>query len=397
MDRSLFSGNLAGAGGGIENASSGMLTVLNSTLSDNSATFGGGISNRDSATLTVISSTLSGNSASTNGGGGISNTSSVPSLLANTIVAANFGKDITGAINSSSSHNLIGVDTNLSGIINGSNGNLIGTAAMPINPLLGALQANGGPTATMALLPGSPAINAGDNSLIPVGVTTDQRGTGYARIDNGIVDIGAYELASVNHPPLTFIVTNLDDNGPGSLRQAILDANSAAGADIIADIIQFDSGLTGTILLTSGELDITDDSVDIQGPGASVVTVSGSNLSRVFYVTANATISGLTISGGNSSKGGGIYNAYGTLAVDNAILSGNSASGNGGGIYNAYGALTVDNSTLSGNSASGGGGIYSANYGTSTVVRNSNLSSNSASTERRRRWHQQRGDADLAK
>ena len=178
------------------------MSVLNSTLSGNgnSSTSGGGIANRDSATLTVISSTLSGNSASTNGGGGISNTSSVPSLLANTIVAANFGKDITGAINSSSSHNLIGVDTNLSGIINGSNGNLIGTAAMPINPLLGALQANGGPTATMALLPGSPAINAGDNSLIPVGVTTDQRGTGYARIDNGIVDIGAYELV-VNHPP----------------------------------------------------------------------------------------------------------------------------------------------------------------------------------------------------
>ena len=46
----------------------------------------------------------------------------------------------------------------------------------------------------MALLPGSPAIDAGDNSLIPAGVTTDQRGTGYARIDNGTVDIGAFEL-----------------------------------------------------------------------------------------------------------------------------------------------------------------------------------------------------------
>ena len=93
------------------------------------------------------------------------------------------------------------MDTNLSGISNGSNGNLIGTAAAPINPMLGPLQNNGGPTKTMALLPGSPAINAGDNSLIPAGVTTDQRGTGYARIDDGTVDIGAYEFV-VNVPPV---------------------------------------------------------------------------------------------------------------------------------------------------------------------------------------------------
>ncbi|MGH7963573.1 MAG: hypothetical protein ACRERD_17410, partial [Candidatus Binatia bacterium] len=58
----------------------------------------------------------------------------------------------------------------------------------------------------------------------------------------------------------TFTVTNLDNAGTGSLRQAILDANALAGADIIT----FQSGLTGTITLTSGELTIAD-SVDIQG------------------------------------------------------------------------------------------------------------------------------------
>ena len=60
----------------------------------------------------------------------------------------------------------------------------------------------------------------------------------------------------------TFTVINTDDSGAGSLRQAILDANANVGADII----QFASGVTGTITLTSGELAITD-AVDLQGPG----------------------------------------------------------------------------------------------------------------------------------
>jgi hypothetical protein len=69
--------------------------------------------------------------------------------------------------------------------------------------------------------------------------------------------------------------------------------------------------VAGTITLTSGELDITD-SVDLQGPGAGIVTVNGKNASRVFVlVSANATISGLTITGGSASQGGGIYNASG--------------------------------------------------------------------------------------
>ena len=59
---------------------------------------------------------------------------------------------------------------------------------------MGPLADNGGPTQTMALLPGSPAIDAGSNALIPSGVTTDQRG--YARINNGTVDIGAYEYVN---------------------------------------------------------------------------------------------------------------------------------------------------------------------------------------------------------
>src|SRR3954465_3623159 len=77
----------------------------------------------------------------------------------------------------------------------------------------------------------------------------------------------------------TFTVTNLNDSGPGSLRQAISDANNAAGPDVVT----FQAGLTGTITLATGQLYISD-SVNVQGPGQSVVTVNGNNASRVFYV-----------------------------------------------------------------------------------------------------------------
>jgi fibronectin-binding autotransporter adhesin len=84
---------------------------------------------------------------------------------------------------------------NLIGKTNGSTGwlasDIKGTIASPIDPLLGALASNGGPTQTMLLLAGSPAINKGSNALIPAGVVTDQRG--YKRIFNTTVDIGAVE------------------------------------------------------------------------------------------------------------------------------------------------------------------------------------------------------------
>jgi hypothetical protein len=174
-------------------------------------------------------------------------------------------------------------------------------------------------------------------------------------------------------------VMNLNDSGPDSLRQAILDTPSGGTVD-------FQSGLTGTITLTSGELAISQD-LTIAGPGAGVLTVSGNHASRVFDIAANyiVDISGLTIADGMvqgpDAQGGGILNA-GTLTVTNSTLRGNSAggvfgSGRGGGIYNQSGTLTVASSTLTGNFTSGPvnyGGIY--NSGTLTVT-SSTLSGNS--------------------
>src|SRR5262249_23493134 len=120
--------------------------------------------------------------------------------------------------------------------------------------------------------------------------------------------------------PSTFHVTTLADSGAGSLRAAVARANAHPGAAPLG----FASQLPGTIALTGGELDITGD-LAITGPGAAKLTVSGSNLSRVFQVEAGETvsISGLTIAGGNAGtgNGGGIDN-FGTLTVSNVVFSG---------------------------------------------------------------------------
>jgi hypothetical protein len=209
VETSTINGNIAYYSGGAINAD-GATTIISCTIEGNTAEGyeGGGIQNfRDTGgtagPLSIVSSTIAGNSAGNNGGGIMTRE---PIALTNTIVAGNFASGIAWdtdgigeVVQPSSTNNLIGVDTGLSGISNGTNGNLVGTAANPIDPRLGPLQDNGGPTMTMALLPGSPARDAGNNSLIPPNVQYDQRGPGFQRIVNAtgkaiaIVDIGAFE------------------------------------------------------------------------------------------------------------------------------------------------------------------------------------------------------------
>ena len=175
----------------------------------------------------------------------------------------------------------------------------------------------------------------------------------------------------------TFTVTNLNDSGPGSLRQAILDTNATADDDTIV----FQSGLSGTITLTSGELAISSD-LTIDGLEATVLAISGNHTSRIFTINFGTTviIEGLTIKEGQpAGNGGGILN-NGTLNVSNSILSGNSAD-SGGGIFNNEGAiLTMSNSTIDGLkldhlNAGAGGGIANTAGGTLTVI-NSTVSNN---------------------
>jgi hypothetical protein len=172
--------------------------------------------------------------------------------------------------------------------------------------------------------------------------------------------------------PSTFTVENLADGGPGSLRQAVLDANASPGADLIR-FAPAASG--GTIALTGGELSVTGD-LAIDGPGARLLAVSGNHASRVFEVPGGVavTIGGLTIRDGLAdggsptlpSTGGGILN-FGRLTLADVVLSDNRAVGDpgtsptgrvgaalGGAVANlGSGSLTISNSAFTGNQALG--------------------------------------------
>src|SRR5262245_23264986 len=177
-------------------------------------------------------------------------------------------------------------------------------------------------------------------------------------------------------PANIIVVTNTNDSGPGSLRDALATAN-------VGDTIDA-TGVSGTILLTSGELRILTDGVTINGPGAGTLAVNGNGSSRVFenFALGYITISGFTITNGRSGGGGGIRNSaphpniggYG-LIVTNCTISG-SAADYGGGIQ---GALTISNSTISGNSAMYGGGI--CNLGGGVRISNSTISGNLADVD----------------
>ncbi len=175
------------SGGGIENASGGTLTVSNSTFYGNNAdTLGGGIENAG-GTLTVTDSTLSGNTAY-GSGGGIDNSGLL--TLQNSIVAGNTSystnPDLNGTISTDNGSNLLGTAVN-----NGTSDPTPGPGDVFSNsPMLGALGNYGGPTQTMSLLAGSPAIAAG-NAAAPNLPTIDQRGL--PRTVGGSLDIGAFQ------------------------------------------------------------------------------------------------------------------------------------------------------------------------------------------------------------
>ena len=182
-----------------------------------------------------------------------------------------------------------------------------------------------------------------------------------------------------------YTVNQLGDMGDSTcdatctLRDAVTNANASADDDMI------NFSVTGTITLGGTELSIFDNgTLTINGPGASQLTVSGNMQSRVFniYGPASATISGITVTGGNAGSdnfagdGGGIINK-GTLVISDSVVTGNSANDFAGGIYNFFGQLSISNSTISFNSVNRlGGGLYVIG-GTSSVT-NSTINNNTS-------------------
>jgi hypothetical protein len=168
-------------------------------------------------------------------------------------------------------------------------------------------------------------------------------------------------------PPDPTQVTNLQDDGPGSLRWAI--TNAPSGSTIMVD-----ASLRGTILLTSGALSISRD-LHIRGPGAESLAISGGEQQYSIFVspTAPVSISGLLFKGSSISN-------EGTLELINSIVSDNNmasvANSVGGGISNK-GTLTLTNSMVSDNIAASGGGIYN---GGTLMLTNSTVSDNTAAS-----------------
>ncbi len=182
--------------------------------------------------------------------------------------------------------------------------------------------------------------------------------------------LGAVLLASPAGAA-TFMVANTDNNGIGSLSQAIIDANASAGADTI----EFAPGVTGMINLINDLPDITD-SLTIRGPGSDALTIAGNTLYHAFTIatggSGGVTISGLTVDGSDTrwtgeSSGGAIAVTNTALTLDDVTLTNNQAKptsaqafGGGLGVNNEPGTgdVVITNSVMTNNVVVGtpGGG-----------------------------------------
>jgi hypothetical protein len=304
----LFANNTSASEGGGIDSSGTIVGVTNSTFYGNIAgSRGGGISS--TGPVQVTSSTLTGNRAVSGSsgafGGGLFD--GLPAKLFDTLIAGNYqgpapatsASDIFGNVDSTSAFNLIGSG---GGLVNGGSGNQVGVAIVG----LGTLADNGGPTQTIALLPGSPAIDTGSNAYVPAGAT-DQRGL--SRIANGTVDIGAFEVqpaptasmltvtglpaSATAGVPTTFTVTARDAAGtavPG-YRGTVHFSSSDGKASLPADytFAMGDNGVhtfavtlitAGTQSLTVSDaatrsLTVTQSGIAVQPAAASQLRISG--------------------------------------------------------------------------------------------------------------------------
>lgn len=497
--------------------------IRNSTFSGNRSVTGGAIRFQSvGGTANISNTTITGNTATSssttigNGGGGISfgGTTNGPNFLnlESTIVSGNTQSgggggfndlSITGNTTINAINNAIG--TNKGFTFSGSStGNLF---ELPLDLDI-TLKTNGSAngTATHAILSSSsPLVNAGSN---PASLTTDQRGTGFAReIPTGKADIGAFEYvpgtptaiagildgvtadqAGVNNPytftityaddtaidvgtvinnnnairvtgpggfdklatyvsitnstngtprtatyslavpggtwdkadngtysvsveanqvkatsliavpasllgqffvgiPSTYTVTNDADSGPGSLRQALDDANAVVGTP---DTINFDPGFFSSkrTIAPLTALAVSD-GVTINGPGSNLLTIDAGGKFRVLDVSgapikSAVNISGMTLTGGSTTgNGGGILVADELLTLNDLVIT-NSTALEGGGIslQGAVASLKMTGCTVSGNTASGGdGGAINVNAACNVEISTTTLSGNSAKSD----------------
>lgn len=290
---STLNNNIAGAGGvgvgngGAINTGSNTLNVINSTLHNNTAFGGGGAIYNSSpdATINISNSTISQNFAVAGTGGGVHNNNGGLVRIVNSIIAHNgteIGADLWGSF-VSLGHNLL---TNIDGSsgftlgTNNPNGDLVGASFAQVSPFLGPLQNNGGPTQTRALLPGSPAIDAGDNCVVlasgsggclPTPLTTDQRGV--SRQTNLTVDMGAFEsrgftLSATSGTPQSKEVNRLFD-------PLVVTVNSPSGDPVAGGLLVFNSPATGPTAILATATSSIDAFIDASGQASTRPTANG--------------------------------------------------------------------------------------------------------------------------
>ncbi len=407
---STISDNSGGDDGGGFLNSNGTTTVTNSTISGNSATFSGGFLNSN-GTTTVTNSTISGNSATGGGGSSGFNNDSGTTAVNNSIVADNTGFDCSNTGTVSGQNNF----TDDISCTVFANADFIQSANLD----LGNLQDNGGPTETIALGSNSVAIGGGDKQWLDeaiVGVDLngdgdktddlstgfDQRGAGFPRIQDGLLDVGAVETPSICGPyTFPYTVGTVNTDLATDLRQAIICANANSTADTILlpqDISYLDKFITDTagqnalpsitseITIKSnvaGTPHIIERDASLRASPTDACNINLNQNFRIFHVASggNLILEDLVIQNGcangpstSGEQGGSLYND-GMVTVINSTISSNSAGGDGGGFFST-GTTTVTNSTISGNSTfDDGGGFFST--GTTTVT-NSNINGNSA-------------------
>ena len=343
-------GDTAGTGGGLYNR--GTATLEDCTITGDSASDGGGLAN--TGALTLAECTVSGNTAGTGGGVYESGSGSDQATLNDTIVAGNLGSlgassDIGGSGASSvvGSYDLIGTGGS-GGIAGGSGGDIVLTSLAGLG--LAAAGDYGGPTETLALLPGSLAIDAGSYSLIPFGVSTDQRGE--PRVVNDTVDIGAFEsqgftltpvagstpqgavTTTAFAAPLAVTVTANDPAEPvaGGVVTFTVNPADGASASLSSTTATIGSGGTAQVNATAnaviGAYSVTATVAGASAPASFSLTnqlqpvFSGLSAPSIIYGTASVVFSGSIAAGGQVPAGATV-----AVTVDGTTQSATIESG----------------------------------------------------------------------
>jgi len=272
--------NGAGDGIGVGVYSEGTLTAQNCTFDNNTgASYGGGLYLTGTASLTNC--TVTDNEAldgASSAGGGVFVDVGSNVVLINTIIAGNsatISSDVKSATNTfpAAVHCFIG-NGDGSSLVNGVNGNQVGSSSHLIDPILGPLQNNGGPTPTRALLPGSPCIDAGTATGAP---SIDQRGS--ARPSGAGYDIGAFEVQVPQTPTPIFVVAP-DAGAPEQVK-----VYNAHTGQLISKFFAFAPSFTGGVRVAVADVngDGFRDIVVASGPGGGphVKVIDGAKLNQI--------------------------------------------------------------------------------------------------------------------